>query len=255
MKQLGLGFMQYIQDYDEVYPCGNSGWAGHTIYPYVKSKDAFTCPSDVLAGEAGKSTYCYGSGASCRTCVNNCVESSYGFNGLSIQVTVPIQMSQFTASSKTVLLFEVSGSYTDPSDPLEFGSIEDQNGGAGAIRGGNSNGTGNRINRVYMMGLDGQTPIPSVFYKGNDSTQELLKGRHNEGANYLACDGHVKWLLPTLTSTGKFPASPDCDQNGGSANGTAACGAPFTPLVNQWKAAGTNGRNGVQPITLTFSYI
>src|SRR5450432_2610624 len=46
LKQLGLGFLQYAQDYDERYPAGQQyggntittgiGWGG-SIYPYVKS--------------------------------------------------------------------------------------------------------------------------------------------------------------------------------------------------------------------------
>ena len=68
MKQLGLGFIQYTQDYDEKYPhsAENSlpilgGWVkggGATtyvfptdvtvgaIYPYVKSSQIYICPSD-----------------------------------------------------------------------------------------------------------------------------------------------------------------------------------------------------------------
>ena len=52
-KQLGLGFLQYVQDYDEAYPCGIIRWAGSaggawaaTVYPYVKSTGVFTCPDD-----------------------------------------------------------------------------------------------------------------------------------------------------------------------------------------------------------------
>src|SRR5579863_2381584 len=52
MRQLGLAFAQYNQDYDEqnadgqnwFYPGGN-GWAGQ-IYPYVKSTAVYQCPSD-----------------------------------------------------------------------------------------------------------------------------------------------------------------------------------------------------------------
>src|ERR1700749_3137570 len=47
-KQLGLGIMQYVQDYDEAFPCGNlpsqfgglygggAGWANQ-VYSYIKS--------------------------------------------------------------------------------------------------------------------------------------------------------------------------------------------------------------------------
>ncbi|BDI30305.1 hypothetical protein CCAX7_23560 [Capsulimonas corticalis] len=58
MKQLGLGFMQYIQDNDETWPGVNSGavnyqggWASQ-IYPYVKSTNVYKCPdeSGIVAG-------------------------------------------------------------------------------------------------------------------------------------------------------------------------------------------------------------
>src|SRR4051794_33716576 len=58
LKQIGLGFLQYAQDYDERLPLGmnvkpaadwpmdnRGGWAGQ-IYPYLKSAQVFHCPSD-----------------------------------------------------------------------------------------------------------------------------------------------------------------------------------------------------------------
>jgi prepilin-type N-terminal cleavage/methylation domain-containing protein/prepilin-type processing-associated H-X9-DG protein len=63
LKQIGLGFMQYTQDYDERMPYGSlttypvvsfkfpNGTSGSTepwyfmIYPYVKSVQLFNCPS------------------------------------------------------------------------------------------------------------------------------------------------------------------------------------------------------------------
>jgi prepilin-type N-terminal cleavage/methylation domain-containing protein len=46
-KQLGLGIIQYVQDYDERFPdyAGDYGWAGQ-IYPYVKSTGVYKCPDD-----------------------------------------------------------------------------------------------------------------------------------------------------------------------------------------------------------------
>jgi prepilin-type N-terminal cleavage/methylation domain-containing protein len=66
MKQIGLGIMQYVQDYDETYPMNSmDGQAVGTtdndshnanyitvvtwlwqIYPYVKSRQVYVCPSD-----------------------------------------------------------------------------------------------------------------------------------------------------------------------------------------------------------------
>ena len=56
LKQIGLGFIQYSQDYDENYPkselypaTGYLTWRG-MIYPYVKSTQIFTCPSNPAVG-------------------------------------------------------------------------------------------------------------------------------------------------------------------------------------------------------------
>jgi len=53
-KQLGLGLMQYQQDYDQRFPRGvqpannGSGWAG-AVYPYVKNQYVFKCPDDTAS--------------------------------------------------------------------------------------------------------------------------------------------------------------------------------------------------------------
>jgi prepilin-type processing-associated H-X9-DG protein len=74
MKQIGLGIMSYVQDYDELYPVNNmsyaptdankefSAWMQH-IQPYVKNVDLFLCPDtrkqtssndfDTVLGPAG----------------------------------------------------------------------------------------------------------------------------------------------------------------------------------------------------------
>jgi prepilin-type N-terminal cleavage/methylation domain-containing protein/prepilin-type processing-associated H-X9-DG protein len=51
LKQIGLGIMQYTQDYDEkmvktgTYDPNDYQWAD-VVFPYVKSTQIFTCPSD-----------------------------------------------------------------------------------------------------------------------------------------------------------------------------------------------------------------
>lgn len=70
LKQIGLGFQQYIQDNDEYYPCIYDGQtndvnAGAILYwpqalqPYIKSTQVFKCPSDILknAGSYVASNY------------------------------------------------------------------------------------------------------------------------------------------------------------------------------------------------------
>ncbi len=54
VKQLGIGFLQYKQDYDEKWAGGWGGTTGTTavstwtysLQPYVKSNQIFKCPSD-----------------------------------------------------------------------------------------------------------------------------------------------------------------------------------------------------------------
>src|SRR4028118_1729019 len=54
LKQIGLGFAQYTQDYDERYPRvgGKNAFNYYSpswrvaIYPYVKSTQLFSCPSN-----------------------------------------------------------------------------------------------------------------------------------------------------------------------------------------------------------------
>ena len=60
MKQLGLAVMQYVNDYDEMYPLGrtrvggvaNTGNWAQAVQPYIKSGQVFACPSN----SAGRNT-------------------------------------------------------------------------------------------------------------------------------------------------------------------------------------------------------
>jgi prepilin-type N-terminal cleavage/methylation domain-containing protein/prepilin-type processing-associated H-X9-DG protein len=63
LKQMGLAWMMYAQDYDERYPTSNgggtwddcrvmqdkggwSGWIGNLLIPYTKNTEIFQCPSN-----------------------------------------------------------------------------------------------------------------------------------------------------------------------------------------------------------------
>lgn len=51
LKQIGLGLLQYSQDYDEKMPAYSRDYNGgimwqHTIQPYIKSAQLFKCPSN-----------------------------------------------------------------------------------------------------------------------------------------------------------------------------------------------------------------
>jgi len=48
LKQLGLAFGMYVQDYDETYPERSQTWGhfGYVIQPYIKNHGIFQCPSN-----------------------------------------------------------------------------------------------------------------------------------------------------------------------------------------------------------------
>ena len=62
-KQLGLAFMQYVQDYDERYPPSSSGYESTSvkwwdlIFPYIKNAQLYACPSSGYSN--GYVTYNY----------------------------------------------------------------------------------------------------------------------------------------------------------------------------------------------------
>ena len=236
MKQMGLGFLEYQQDYDETYPGGinatgtGNGWAGQ-LYPYVRSSYAFTCPSDSTP------TTQYTD------------HTSYGYNSQNVTVSsgYPVgpkgqSYAQYNQPSKTVILFEVRGSngYTvvrsnvastragdfvpgDDYYPLGGGSP------AGYGVGGPFDPSGFNSN----AGVAGGSPTTLKYATGylrnkrngpaeGDFAESV--GRHNYGANYAMADGHVKFLLPANVSGGyanTTASGTDCG-NGNPDNPTAA---------------------------------
>ncbi|RYD35775.1 MAG: DUF1559 domain-containing protein, partial [Verrucomicrobiaceae bacterium] len=67
LKQIGLGFLQYTQDYDEKFPMSRNGnlpaeqgdWA-LTLQPYLKSAQIFQCSSETRGPETGAPSDYYG---------------------------------------------------------------------------------------------------------------------------------------------------------------------------------------------------
>ena len=198
LKQIGLGLLQYTQDYDERFmtgrfpwnptaSAGTNGWAG-AIQPYIKSTQVFTCPSDTTTANAPRTPVSYA--------INN---SFLGDDNAGQGAS----LASFNSPSLTVMLCEVSGLATDLTNPLESESPAATcstdfftAGGAGRP----SPGGGGGYNVYYATGpVSGQTLGVSP---------QAPTGRHLETSNYLAADGHVKALRGTAMSGGKAAASP-----------------------------------------------
>jgi prepilin-type N-terminal cleavage/methylation domain-containing protein/prepilin-type processing-associated H-X9-DG protein len=206
MKQLGTAMLAYVQDYDERMPRGDpwgqgQGWAGQ-IYPYIKSTGVFTCPDDSTALPGTQTN-------------PPVVVVSYARN----QNTAGINISQLNGPANTVLLYEGGADTAAVTDPFEGG--------------GNTNGTPNWStppNNDYSPGGNLSTWLNGSY--GNKApvpTVQALRHDGQQGANYLANDGHVKFFHQNQISWGGNAASATTVGNSTSvADGTGVGNLPLT---------------------------
>ena len=244
-KQLSLGLLQYVADWDERYPVGRItcdlkyagvGWGG-AIFPYVKNAQVFTCPSDVTPKVASRPSY-------------NPV--SYGFNCNLINAPIQhgtinkVTISSMTAPAVTVLICESRGTLSDVSqfpEPMLNNTISLATNG---IWGGDDQNTDctygpfdydHATLDTGWLGREGglrssSAPVGSVKI-GNQN------GRHLDGANYAFADGHVKFLRGDQVSSGQNANLPTDPQQADAA------------LTNV-RAAGTSGTDSPR-FAATFS--
>jgi prepilin-type N-terminal cleavage/methylation domain-containing protein/prepilin-type processing-associated H-X9-DG protein len=239
LKQLGLGFVQYVQDYDEMYPSGSVstggwgaygvGWAGQ-IYSYVKSVGVYQCPDDSTGVHPGDNapyvSYAY----------NVLIPGSFWVNIYPGGAWDPAGVSgagaKLTAPASTVLLTECAGTWANltgtPNDMVssnEFSPVStgDQiyDDAASSIDAGQYG-----LQRRSMTLQDGF--IEGGRHPSSDGLTFPNDGRHTDGSNFLMADGHVKWLKGTAVSTGfiALNATDGQDAGGGSpvAAGTSGLG-------------------------------
>ena len=186
-KQVGLGFMQYTQDYDEALPGAAEGpdaaglvggWMFYSkfpadgvggkpgydpkqgaIYSYIKNAQVFVCPDDSKGRANG---------------------NSYAVNGCDFTGEAPFlngkTLAAFDNSSGFILLMEECEDAADTNgDSTDDGYFAPPNNGLG----------------------------------GN-----LISTRHNEGSNVTFMDSHTKFYRPTQIVQGGFifgdPARKSC---------------------------------------------
>jgi prepilin-type N-terminal cleavage/methylation domain-containing protein/prepilin-type processing-associated H-X9-DG protein len=243
-KQLGLAFLQYMQDYDEQLPFGNNtaasyeerGWAGE-IYPYVKSVAVYTCPDDSTAPDPTPATGGTGYVANIPW---NAV--SYALNddflyppNVSSAMGKYLLQATWTAPASTLLLLEVNGCETQITSTTEITSPSTD--GIGTLFGGKSPSG----KTAYMM--TGQLGSVATTI-GSAGWPEYTYGLHANGSNFLCCDGHVKWLQGTNVSYGPSAATPTDAETGYVAGPDNASGTAYA-----------GGTAGIHATVLTFSPI
>ena len=230
MKQLGLGLIQYTQDNDEKYPAGSTnldlggGWAGE-IYAYTKSTALYHCPDDPTTVDQ------FGG-----------PPVSYAFNQNLYGAGPHGTLASVNAPASTVLLCEIQNNTTAISAP---DNEENQTVGAG-------------FTSPSVNGLDTVTTAPADIITFVDGHTEVFAGRnamyatgvmggttpsnlsrdftgqtgiHTDGSNFLAADGHVKWLHGAAVSPGVTPSAQTAAQATDPGNRNAAGSANLGPFV------------------------
>jgi prepilin-type N-terminal cleavage/methylation domain-containing protein/prepilin-type processing-associated H-X9-DG protein len=185
LKQLGLGWIQYCQDYDEYgepvrFPntVGSPAWSWSQVGgPYVKNTQILICPDNPTALEGY--TYNWSCG----------IQASPAIVSPSQMPMYTDAIGNTTAAQSLVLLC--------PS------------------------GTGGS-NTMLARSLQ-NTANPQAGSWNDDVTAMPAANRHTDGANYCFNDGHAKWLhsisVPGAASGGLAYAYPQL------AGAPATCGA------------------------------
>ncbi len=180
LRQIGLGLMQYSQDFDETTTRSFFGTSGDTdnagnykwmdaIFPYVRNEQLFTCPSDNAANRryvwnktlgAGQTTQNYG---------------SYGLNGA------------YGSAGDNQTPPRSSGLYLVTLPQIEVPAqtvwVTDNNNAVTAVNTGGSQG--------FFWTVAAANPSIS-----NTSPRQLqnISERHLNTVGTVFCDGHVKSL-------------------------------------------------------------
>ena len=228
-KQIGLGILQYVQDFDETYPVNNGpsegsnccGWAD-AITPYTKASGIFKCPDDPSSFAAPQVAISYA--------INFNLIYLTGGNGLTA-----VSLARQSAPASTILVMEVQGRPYDPT----------------ANYGGDYSPSGNLSGGFWGGGL----PNNNGAYATGDppgKTLTLIPAGtiHTSGSNFLACDGHVKYLTPSRISGGIDAATP-----AGALNTNSESGAGTSCMDNVPADSGNAGCPNPNTATLTTSSI
>lgn len=216
LKQIGLAFFQYTQDNDERFPQGalstntGQGWAG-IMYPYFKITGVLKCPSDdyintnVNPGNNGPPytiSYAYN--------INFAGYEDYFYpSNPSPPITgEPLPHTLVLDPPRTVLTWEITGS--------KFYLNQAPNG----LETYSPSGNGNE-NKASV----GPTPATGELsggWSGSTANGRGTEGRHLEGSNFLAADGHVKWFKAENVSCGRNWWAASKQQKTGNISGAEA---------------------------------
>ena len=187
LKQIGLGIIQYAQDYDEKLPfaCRDAGgdilpWQV-TTQPYLKSTQIFKCPSNTST---------------------DIVYNSDATNPLGVTGGIPVSYICNGGTDGADTAFGANSGGGAPRRPMNrFYTGGDGNGGGAALAQLESSSQ-----TIVVMEdattLAGRSSLYDLPYLGGASTTNAHFTNHLTTSNFLYADGHVKALKPTALVAG-----------------------------------------------------
>ncbi len=240
-RQLGMAMLQYVSDNNERFPYQNgfpgAKWVSQS-YPYVRNVQIYQCvDDDTTARLVNGRRYSVDSYAMNSNLMGLVLAWLGG--GDTARHPNPT-LAVLSSSSQTVMFFEVSNDEASLT-PVNEAPTEGAATGNGADDCARMQGT--TLGPATFPCGDGAeytdiNGINPLYATGNIGGRTLNGGagstpRHGEGSNYVACDGHARWLRPETVSGGKSAVAEDCFQ-GTDSRQPADCSQQATKL-----AAGT----------------
>lgn len=209
LKQIGLGILQYCQDFDERFPLG---WHGSystpnklnvvdDIDPYVKSKQVWKCPSGPKSGNGSNRTTDYGYNYALLGCdfSNPAYQVQTTHQSEILSTSTQIMMADFMyAVYNAPAVTKVGAGYATVPKSQWYEYSADLVGAPGFLD---------------MPGLwfpyEMRGPKNAWVYTGSWQGNKSLAPRHFDDANVLFIDGHVKFRsIADIYSHG--PGDPAC---------------------------------------------
>jgi len=220
MKQLGLGYMQYVQDYDETYIFSvrwgdpGQGWAGH-LYPYVKSRAIYKCPDDnVVASDIGGwwTRRCPpATNGDCISYATNSNISAYQpfwnwgnpINGVYDENKTQLaSLANIGSASQVVLLYECAFSVDGSGPGIEPLISQSKNKFFGNFADDVS--SSNETDSIGGTGLNAAWGSPVTADQHHDYTLNTATTPVSliGGSNFVLADGHAKYLKTSPENQG-----------------------------------------------------
>jgi prepilin-type N-terminal cleavage/methylation domain-containing protein/prepilin-type processing-associated H-X9-DG protein len=219
LKQIGLGMMQYVQDYDERYapafswdsssgapnaldtdvshPSGyftinNASVVGHykswmdAVFPYVKSTQIFVCPSVSNASPPAQIISNYGYSSA----FGGYYSDAQLYNS-SAALWTPIAAAQIGRAAEIIMIMDLNNTWTSTH----------------------------------------ASPVNLSSWAASASTQSIV-APHLEGGNATYADGHAKWMpAAKMAAWGGAGTCVPASYNVAPYNTYASCSTSWNPFI------------------------